>query len=127
MTKWEMSKEFQSSKFKFLGAIIVVVVIFSSAYLWKALMKEPLRQAAPFQLDTVQPKTPQDYILLGQKIDINTASVELFDALPGIGPALAERIVEYRTKYGPFKNVDDLQEVKGIGPKVLGKLKPYIY
>ena len=59
------------------------------------------------------------------KIDINTASeIELTD-LPGIGPALSRRIIEYREEHGPFADVDGLLDVRGIGEKVLAGLKPY--
>ena len=59
-------------------------------------------------------------------ININTASVEELVELKGIGDAKAKAIVEYREKSGPFKSVDDLQNVKGIGDKLLAKLRPQL-
>jgi competence protein ComEA len=56
-------------------------------------------------------------------VDINTANQTELDRLPGIGPKLAKEIVEYRKKNGPFKSVDELTKVKGIGPKSLEKLR----
>jgi competence protein ComEA len=59
------------------------------------------------------------------KIDVNTATaVELTD-LPGIGPALSARIIEYREEHGPFESVDGLINVRGIGEKVLEGLRPF--
>ncbi len=59
-------------------------------------------------------------------IDINSASEAELDKLPGIGPAKAKAIVEDRQKNGPFKSVDDLKRVKGIGDKTFDKLKSEI-
>jgi competence protein ComEA len=56
-------------------------------------------------------------------VDINSASEAELQALNGIGPVKARAIVEYRKKNGPFGNVDDLQNVKGIGPATLGKIR----
>ena len=65
-------------------------------------------------------------VTLGLPIDLNRASAEDLDAIPGLGPALAQRIVDYRKAHGPFKQVEDLREVSGIGPQNLQKLKPYL-
>lgn len=62
----------------------------------------------------------------GQPLNINTASIVELLSLPGIGPTLAERIVEHRQQTGRFTTVDDLQSVKGINKKKFEKLKPYI-
>jgi competence protein ComEA len=59
-------------------------------------------------------------------IDLNQASAEQLTRLPGIGEALAKRIVDFREQHGPFKRVEDLMKVKGIGEKSFEKLRPYI-
>jgi competence protein ComEA len=56
-------------------------------------------------------------------IDLNTATVEQLDTLPGVGPVLAQRIVEFRQAHGRFSAVDELQEVSGIGPAKFASLK----
>jgi competence protein ComEA len=61
-----------------------------------------------------------------QKIDINRAEPWLLEALPGIGEILAQRIVDYRSQNGPFRTIEDLLKVSGIGQGTLDKLKDYI-
>lgn len=56
-------------------------------------------------------------------VDVNAAGSEELESLPGIGPALAERIVEYREENGPFESLDELTEVRGIGEKTLEGLR----
>lgn len=56
-------------------------------------------------------------------IDLNTADAAALVALPGVGPVLAERIVDWRTEHGRFTSVDELAEVSGIGDKLLGQLR----
>lgn len=57
------------------------------------------------------------------KVDINRAGTEELESLPRIGPALARRIIDYRKQHGPFKKTEDLLAVKGIGPKLLAKIR----
>jgi competence protein ComEA len=61
-----------------------------------------------------------------QSIDINTAGEAELDGLPGIGKALAQRIIDYRTTNGSFKAIEDLRNVKGIGPALFEKITPLI-
>ena len=57
-------------------------------------------------------------------VDINTADAATLDKeIKGVGPALAKAIVDYRGKNGPFKSVDDLAKVKGVGPKLIANNK----
>jgi len=60
------------------------------------------------------------------KLDLNAATAEQLDALPGIGPTKAKAIVDYRSANGPFARVEQLTDVKGIGPAMLEKLKPLV-
>ncbi|GAA4079394.1 ComEA family DNA-binding protein [Actinomadura miaoliensis] len=59
----------------------------------------------------------------GAQLDLNTASVDQLDQLPGVGPVLAQRIVDYRTQHGAFRSVEQLQEVSGIGERRFADLK----
>ncbi len=58
----------------------------------------------------------------GGPVDLNTAGVAELDALPGIGPVLAQRIVDHRTRQGPFRSVEELDDVPGIGPAIAAEL-----
>ena len=59
-------------------------------------------------------------------LDLNTASVEQLQQLPGIGPATAKAIVTFREKSGPFRRVEDLLVVRGITKRRLEKLRPFV-
>jgi competence protein ComEA len=61
-----------------------------------------------------------------QKIDINRAETWLLEALPGIGEVLAQRIVDYRSENGPFRRIEDLLNVSGIGPATFEQIKDFI-
>lgn len=60
------------------------------------------------------------------KVDLNKATVEQLTTLPGIGPAIAARIVQHREKQGAFGSVEELMNVRGIGEKSFEKLRPYV-
>lgn len=72
------------------------------------------------------PTRKTNRLLPGQKISINTAGEEELELIPGIGPVLARSIVNHRRSRGFFTHPNDLLEVKGIGPKKLEKILPYI-
>lgn len=59
----------------------------------------------------------------GTQVSLNTATVQQLDTLPGIGPVLAQRIIDYRTEHGEFTSADQLQDVSGIGPKTYADLR----
>ncbi len=59
-------------------------------------------------------------------VDLNSATPQALDALPGIGPVLAQRILEWRTAHGRFSSVDELGEVSGIGEATLADLRPVV-
>ncbi|MCW5775837.1 MAG: helix-hairpin-helix domain-containing protein [Phycisphaeraceae bacterium] len=61
---------------------------------------------------------------IARLIDLNSASAAELQSLPGIGPALAARIVDDRNANGPFGSVDDLQRVRGVGPITVEKIRP---
>ena len=68
-----------------------------------------------------KPKVPPS-----KPIDINVASSDELQELPGIGPVIAQRIIDYRKKSGPFRRVEDLIAVRGISDKRFAKIKPYV-
>lgn len=86
-------------------------------YLAAALLLSVIMAAAtPVAQAQTEPAAPV-------KVSINTANVEQLDTLPGVGPATAQRIVDFRGKNGPFKRLEDLMAVQGIGEKKFLRLK----
>jgi competence protein ComEA len=77
---------------------------------------------------TVQPagRGSRQQKLPARAINLNTATAEELEALPGIGPSIAQRIVQHRAEKGRFQSLQDVDEVKGIGAKKLEQLQPYV-
>ncbi len=87
----------------------------------------------PYQLDDVmdfdRPAVLEGEPTQGQltrKININTASQIELESLSGIGPVIAKAVIQYRLENGPFKDIEEIQEVSGIGPVTFEKIKPII-
>jgi competence protein ComEA len=122
------------------GALVVVVLLALGAGhdLWRASRPLPAAQEASrtgltrppdARGDTIAPESTSR-ALAGPEahgaVDLNRASARELDALPGIGPVLAARIIAHRQRHGPFASRDELLAVRGIGPRLLTRLGPYI-
>jgi competence protein ComEA len=62
----------------------------------------------------------------GGQVSLNSADLAALDSLPGVGPVLAQRILDWRAEHGRFTSVDELGEVSGIGEKLLAQLRPKV-
>jgi competence protein ComEA len=71
------------------------------------------------------PASSSDAVPRAGIVDLNTATARQLETLPGIGPALAGRIIRYRAR-APFRDVDELDRVSGIGPKTMATLRPLV-
>ena len=85
----------------------------------------------PFSVGSVGPQPPAMAVAEAppspsNRVNINTATGEQLEALPEIGPAIAARIVAYRNAQGPFKTIEEIQDVSGIGPKTFDAIKDLI-
>ncbi len=74
-----------------------------------------------------QPESGAEEVLVEKSIDLNTADKEELERIPGIGPTLAERIIQYREETGRFVEIEELEKVEGIGEKIFMKTRDYVY
>lgn len=88
--------------------------------LFLALSLPVAAQATVISTQDTRPATP------AQTVNLNTATAAQLEALPGIGPSMAQRIVTHREKNGPFKKLEDLMNIQGIGEKSFLKLRPLL-
>jgi competence protein ComEA len=91
----------------------------------------PPPRPAEVEFDLTKPKPPLDAAALAEitaakKINVNAADALELCTLPGVGPVIARRIVEYRKNHPPFEKAEDLTAVEGIGPATVEKLRPYV-
>ena len=82
--------------------------------------------ASPPPADAASPSRFGVTTLVPQGIDLNAADATTLDRLPGVGPVLAGRIIAHRAAHGPFERVEDLRAVRGIGPRLLERLRPWV-
>lgn len=85
----------------------------------------PHKGEAP-SLNVYEASSPQSSASSSALININTASQTELESLPGIGPTLAQRIIEYRKENGPFQRIEDIMEVQGIGEATFERIKDHI-
>lgn len=102
--------------------LLVLTALFcvGAAALWAAV---PKTAAGDYLITAAE---PEDGGMAVKPVNINTAGVSELDGLPGIGPVLAQRIVDWRTENGPFQTAEDLLQVEGIGPATLENLQSCI-
>jgi competence protein ComEA len=79
---------------------------------------------SPFDRDSMRASASQQ--AAGRRLDLNRATEQDLETLPGIGPVLAQRIVQYRQSRGAFQEVGQLREVKGIGTKTFDRIRPLV-
>jgi len=103
---------------------VSVVSAQSSSDAGKEDAKEPENVQVPE--DTANPYEGQSVYKDG-KVNLNTAGSEELQIAPGIGPAKAQKIIDYREQYGGFSYLEELMEIKGIGQKTFDKIKDYYY
>jgi len=108
------------------GCLIVLLLIAISAVRYIDFHSNEHDTYAFSSADFSEKLHPAQLLLLGEKIDINTADVDAFEVLYRVGPKLARRIVEDREKNGPFRSIDDLKRVYGIGPKTIQNNSHYL-
>lgn len=72
------------------------------------------------------PSEPAQKLEAGRTLDVNTATAEQLQLLPGIGPSRAAAIIADRERNGPYRTVEDLARVRGIGPVTVENLRPYV-
>jgi len=111
--------EFSKAQMKALTLLGIVVLLAGSYTLISEYYLRPSERPHTWQeegLDRYQPSLT---------LDVNLSPPDSLELVPGIGPVLAARIVEYRRLHGDFKAVDSLIKVKGIGPVTLDKIRKY--
>ncbi len=93
-----------------------------------AVFPSPVSTPVPAStpLDAVAETQPSEEVVIAYKININTADKEELEKIKGVGPVIAQRIIDYRSSNGPFQALEDLKKVKGIGDKTFLKMEKEI-
>jgi len=87
----------------------------------------PIEASEPARLsEKAAPDSPPARQPGARQVDLNQATLSDLEALPGVGPKLAQRVIEHRDEKGPFRSVDDLRQVRGIGRKKFDRLRPHV-
>jgi competence protein ComEA len=97
------------------AVLVVALGLLAGHWIWHGQLRGRL-----VEIDRAEP------IAIQLQIDVNVADWPELCLMPGIGEQLARRIVAERTEHGPFRDWDDLRRVRGIGPRTLQGMKPYL-
>ncbi len=103
--------EYQSFQFEKTDIDSILVAVFSTEKVENLSLNQTKQKREPLQK---------------KSINLNTATVEELTRLPGIGEKTAEKIVEYRSKYGMFRRIEDIMKIERIGENTFEKIKDYI-
>ena len=106
----------------FRRSFVCIILCCVAAAANSSCVKLP-RRAADADASSSTPPLPSD---AAPRVNINRASREELEGLPGIGPALAARIVEQRERYGRFRRPEHLMMVRGISERLFRRLRPYV-
>lgn len=109
-----------------IGCVVVVLLVALSALRYVDFFTYTYLDENFSSENFNQKLKPEQRILLGKRIDINKADEKTFEILHLVGPKLARRIVEDRELNGPFRSVEDMSRVYGIGPKIVQKNRVYL-
>ena len=113
-TRW---LELSRSELRVLSiAAGVVLIFFIAVHLVRWAVWEP----------TLEVRSARETLRAPARLDLNAASEHELMLLPGIGPTKARAIVDYRKEHGPFKSLEELDNVRGIGPDTLEGLRPHL-
>jgi competence protein ComEA len=118
---------------KFFTTTIALLTMTTVGFAQTQTTEKAAPKAAPMatkKADTKKsekaPKAPKATKAEVGVVSLNKATAKELESLPGVGPAIAERIVAYRTEQGKFSEISELMEVKGIGEKKLAQLRPHL-
>ena len=110
---------FLKSEFVSLTFTLIIIVFAVSFVIYSVFFKN-----SGENINIVEPDTEFNYAL---RIDLNNAEIQMFELLPGIGPKIAQKIIDYRENSGGFKNVDELERIQGISLRMVNLLRPFVY